>query len=260
MVAMNKMNISNLSIHRFDSRGEMGRGSALQLVGTVEQLLNTKEFVNIVFASAPSQNEFIRALRTIESVEWKRIRCFHLDEYVGLSPEAPQSFSHYLQEELFRFKVPHAFFAINGLNSPDEEFKRYSDLLQKYPLDIACIGIGENGHIAFNDPHVADFHDSHLIKQVGLDEASRQQQVNDECFSSLEDVPHEALTLTIPAILSASRIICTVPGERKREAVRKTLYGPVDVSCPASALRNAKECHLFLDRESASLIDEWRTE
>jgi glucosamine-6-phosphate deaminase len=256
---MNNMKIDNLTINRFDSRKEMGRSAALQFVAAVEQLLNAKEFVNVVFASAPSQNEFLRELRKIETVEWERIRCFHLDEYVGLPPEAKQSFSSYLRDELFRYKSPHAFFAINGLNSPDEECKRYSELLKQYPLDIACIGIGENGHIAFNDPHVADFHDQQLIKKVMLDEESRQQQVHDECFSSIDEVPREALTLTIPVILSASSIICTVPGERKNAAVQKMLYGPVDVSCPASALRNAKVCHMYLDRESASLIDELRT-
>lgn len=140
------------------------------------------------------------------------------------------------------------------MNDPDEECVRYNGLLERYPLDIACIGIGENGHIAFNDPHVADFRDPHPVKKVALDEASRHQQVHDGCFPSLDEVPRDALTMTIPAILSAKRIVCTVPGIRKSEAVKNTVRGPVDVSCPASALRTSQRCDLFLDRDSASLL------
>lgn len=252
---MNTKKIGNVSVNRFDSREEMGKAAAHELVKAAKQLLRSKEFVHIVFASAPSQNEFLRELRTIDSMEWGRIRCFHLDEYVGLPQEAPQSFSRFLQDELFRFRTPLAFFPIDGMNDPGHECKRYTELLKQYPLDIACIGIGDNGHIAFNDPHVADFQDDKLIKTVELDEVSRKQQVLDGCFASLEDVPKEALTLTIPAILSASRIICTVPGIRKSQAVKDTLYGPMDVACPASILRTAAECHIFLDSESAVLLN-----
>jgi glucosamine-6-phosphate deaminase len=232
----------------------MGKAAAWELANCIEAVLLEKETASVVFASAPSQNEFLHALRAIDTVEWDRLRCFHLDEYVGLSPEAPQSFSKFIKDELFQFRKPLEFYALDGLNSPEQECERYTELLLRYPLDIACIGIGENGHIAFNDPHVADFQDPVLIKKVQLDETSRNQQVNDGCFASLDQVPKEALTLTIPAIISASRIICTVPGQRKSEAVRNTIFGPIDVSCPASVLRTAKQCNLYLDRDSAALI------
>jgi glucosamine-6-phosphate deaminase len=251
---MNKMNIDNLSISSFASRKEMGRAAANDLAEIIKELHQSKETISIVFASALSQNEFLRELRMISVIEWNRIHCFHLDEYVGLSPDAPQRFSQYLREELFGFRQPLNFFAIDPSNTPEEECRRYTELLQRYPLDIACIGIGENGHIAFNDPHVADFHDAQMIKKVELDEASRQQQVHDECFSHIDQVPREALTLTIPTILSANHIICTVPGRRKRDAVQKTIFGPIDVSCPASVLRTARSCHLFLDHESEPII------
>jgi glucosamine-6-phosphate deaminase len=208
--------------------------------------------LSIAFASAPSQNEFLEALRKDTSIPWERIVCFHLDEYRGLSEKSLQSFSYFLRDKLFNLRKPKQFFVINGLKDSTDECLRYSLLLKAYPLDIACIGIGENGHIAFNDPHTAEFKDTLAAKVVRLDEMSRKQQVHDGCFESFELVPTEAITLTISTILSAASIFCTVPGIRKREAVRKTLYGPIDVQCPASFLRLAKSFRIYLDNESYS--------
>ena len=137
---------------------------------------------------------------------------------------------------------------------PEQECQRYSELLKKYPLDIACTGIGENGHLAFNDPHVADFHDKKLVKIIALDERSRRQQVNDGCFSHINLVPKNALTLTIPAIVAANYIVCMVPGPTKAEAVRNMLYGEISERCPASVLRLHKAANLYIDQDSAKLL------
>lgn len=251
---METTTINQLTVLRQMTREAMGKAVALDTAAKMKELLGQKEVISMVFASAPSQNEFLDALRNQEGIPWERVICFHLDEYVGLSADAPQSFSLYLREKLFNYRHPKQFHAINGLNDPSEECKRYSELLASHSVDIACIGIGENGHIAFNDPHVANFQDPMKVKAVKLDESSRQQQVNDGCFGTFEEVPVQAITLTIPTILSASAIFCTVPGDRKSRAVHETLYGPVDVQCPASVLRRAESCRIYLDEESASLL------
>lgn len=251
---MESTTINQLTVLRHTTRETMGKAVALDVAAKMKELLGHKEVITMVFASAPSQNEFLDALRNEEGISWDRVICFHLDEYVGLSADAPQSFSLYLREKLFNYRRPKQFHAIDGLNDPNEECKRYSELLVSQSVDIACIGIGENGHIAFNDPHVADFQDPLKVKVVKLDESSRQQQVNDGCFNAFEDVPAQAITLTIPTILSASAIFCTVPGDRKSMAVQETLYGPIDVQCPASVLRRAESCRIYLDEDSASLL------
>jgi glucosamine-6-phosphate deaminase len=246
--------VNQMEVKRFPSRVELGKAVAADVAACMKTLLSQKETISVVFASAPSQNEFLEALSADVNIEWDRIICFHLDEYVGLPEKASQSFSFFLQDKLFNQRKPKQFHAINGMNRSADECERYSQLLKRYPLDIACIGIGENGHIAFNDPHIADFKDPLAVKSVTLDEMSRKQQVHDGCFETLADVPSEAITLTIPAILSASSIFCTVPGIRKREAVRQTLYGPIDIQCPASVLRLAEYFKIYLDHESYSSV------
>jgi glucosamine-6-phosphate deaminase len=251
---MEATTMNQLTVLHYTSRLEMGKAVAADVAAKIKELLEQKSSIAVVFASAPSQNEFLDALQEDESIPWERIVCFHLDEYVGLPADAPQSFSLFLKEKLFNSRKPKQFNVINGLNDPKDECTRYSELLASYSIDIACIGIGENGHIAFNDPHVADFNDPLRVKSVMLDETSRVQQVNDGCFDVLDNVPVEAITLTIPTILSASSIFCTVPGERKSKAVQETLYGPVDIRYPATALRKAASCRIYLDEESASLL------
>jgi len=217
--------------------------------------LRMKETLSMVFASAPSQNEFLEGLSQSPGIHWSRVTAFHLDEYVGLSSEAPESFGHFLRMKLFEKVRPGNIYYLNGMAEDlGVECKRYTDLLKDHPLDIACIGIGENGHLAFNDPPFADFQDPRLIKVVDLDLASRQQQVHDGCFQNLDSVPKQAITLTIPTILSATFIYCMVPASSKAEAVRRTLEGPVSTSFPASILRTHKDSILFLDIDSAQLI------
>ena len=202
-----------------------------------------------------SKNEFLASLVKENRIDWSRINAFHMDEYIGLEEDAPQRFGHFLKESIFG-KVP--FKQVNYINGkalPSEECARYEALLKQYPADIVCLGIGENGHIAFNDPHVADFKDPQAVKVVDLDQACRQQLVNDGCFQSINEVPTHAYTLTIPALLSADYMYCIVPGESKANAVYHTLYGEISITCPASVLRTKDNVTLYLDANSASLIE-----
>lgn len=209
-----------------------------------------------MFAAAPSQNEFLEELLKHE-IEWSRITAFHMDEYIGLCKDSPQLFSFYLKTHLFEKVNLKNVFYLNSINEDNkEECRRYSKLLNEKPIDIVFMGIGENGHIAFNDPPVADFNDKETVKIVELDLPCRQQQVNDGCFSSIDDVPKYALTLTIPALLSADYLSVAVPGKRKAEAVYKTLFDEISTDCPATILRNHKNAVLYIDCESFSLTEE----
>lgn len=251
-----ELRVNNLTVEVHESREELGKAAAAFTASLIRKLLAENQEISMVFAAAPSQNEFLTALAEMPNVEWNRIRAFHLDEYLGLPSEAPQRFSRYLQKHIFG-RVP--FMEVHYIDPGREEAPegicaRYRRLLDRYPLDIACIGIGENGHIAFNDPPVADFQDPCKVKVVRLDEACRKQQVNDGCFSTLGQVPTHAITLTIPAVMAAQAVVCVVPGERKRKAVYQALRGEISTTCPASILRTHPQARMFLDRESASLL------
>ena len=233
----------------FTTRQEMGVAAAKAAIDFLRQTLSKQEFVRVVFAAAPSQNEMLAALVEAEGIEWSRVDAFHMDEYIGLNADAPQRFARFLKERLFD-RLP--FRAVHLIEpETDEPVKRYEKLLRSAPIDLVCLGIGENGHLAFNDPPVANFDDPVWVKIVALDETCRQQQVNDGCFATMNDVPRQAITLTIPALLSGKRLICTVPGQTKRQAVYQTLNAPISPACPATILRNHAACTLFLDVQSA---------
>lgn len=244
-----------LTVARFDDRPSMGRAAADAVTVRIRELLEQRETIHMIFAAAPSQNEFLEALVAHDEIEWGRINAFHMDEYIGLPADAPQRFGRFLSERLFE-KVP--FRSVNYLNGnaadAQEECRRYTDLLTRYPTDIVCMGIGENCHIAFNDPHVANFEDDVWVKIVDLDLACRQQQVNDGCFAELDLVPTHALTLTIPALMAAPSVFCVVPGPNKAMAVKHTLMDEVSPVYPSTILRKHSGAVLFLDRESASLL------
>jgi glucosamine-6-phosphate deaminase len=247
--------VDQLKVKIFRNRKEMGEAAGWAVAREMREILKTKRLLSMVFASAPSQNEFLEALSQSPGIDWSEVSALHLDEYTGLSSEAPESFGHFLRVKLFEKVHPGRVFYLNGVAEELEaECRRYAALLKKHPLDIACIGIGENGHLAFNDPPFADFHDPLLAKIVELDATSRKQQVHDGCFQTLEDVPEKAITLTIPVILSAAFIYCIVPGPTKAEAVRRAIQGPISTSCPASILRTHSDAILFLDEDSARLL------
>jgi glucosamine-6-phosphate deaminase len=244
----------NLEVIRFESRQLMGEAAAKAVSEKINELLNLKPVVNMIFAAAPSQNEFLEALVT-KKVDWSRINAFHMDEYLQLDAEAPQGFGNFLRDRLFN-KV--AFKSVNYLNgnaeNAEEECKRYSDLLELNPTDIVCMGIGENTHLAFNDPHVADFSDTKLVKVVDLDEECRVQQVNDGCFETVTDVPTHALTLTIPTLFKSTYAYCMVPGPKKADAVYHTLNEHISEKFPSTILRKHPNAILFIDDKSSALI------
>ncbi len=246
-----------MEVKIFDTRDNMGIAAANDIRDAIKELLSQKEEINIIFAAAPSQNDMLLHLCEKDDIEWGRINAFHMDEYIGLNPDAPQCFSNFLKEKIFNLKPFKSVNLINpGANSPEEECARYSKLLKENPVDIVCMGIGENGHIAFNDPHVADFNDPEVVKPVGLDEVCRMQQVNDGCFNSIDDVPKFALTLTIPTLMSAKYNFCVVPASTKANAVKNTVEGEIGAWCPATALRQKDNSILYCDADSSTLLKE----
>ena len=184
--------VDTLHVHQYPSRERMGAAAAAVVAEAVDRLLSSKEHISIIFGSAPSQNEFLDAL-VRKPIAWDRVTAFHMDEYIGLPRTAPESFSYYLKSRLFDVVGFRAVHTIDGAAAdPDAECARYAQLLSTHGLDITCMGIGENGHIAFNDPHVALFDDPDRVKVVELDQACRQQQVNDGCFADISLVPRRA--------------------------------------------------------------------
>ncbi len=244
-----------LEVRIYDSRSEMGEAAASDIAAAIREVLGRKEECSMIFAAAPSQNEVLEALGRDGSIDWGRIRAFHMDEYCGLSPDAAQAFGNFLEEALFkRVPLKAVHYLRDAGDGPEEICANYGALLERYPADIVCLGIGENGHIAFNDPPVADFRDPEPVKVVELDPLCRRQQVNDGCFSSLDEVPAYAVTLTVPALCRAQRMFCVVPGSRKAAAVRDTCRGEVGEKCPATALRRHGGAVLYLDRDSGAAL------
>jgi len=242
--------IDQLKVEVYRNRGELGEAAAVAAAEAIRARLRSQPSVRIVFAAAPSQNEFLDRLSKEPEIDWSRVTAFHMDEYIGLPSGAPERFSHYLKQRFFSKVALGQVHYIDGSKGAEEECARYSALLKEAPIDLVCLGIGENGHIAFNDPPVADFEDPLTVKCVELDEACRQQQVHDGCFPDLASVPTHALTMTIPALLAGAQLFCMVPGPAKRAAVRAALTGPISTACPASILRKHPSCVLYVDSDS----------
>jgi len=246
-----------LKVNIYETRLEMGEAAARDIKECILSLLEAKETVNMIFAAAPSQNEVLQALATDKEIPWNRVNAFHMDEYIGLPVDAPQGFGNFLREHIFGLTD---FKSVNYMDvaasDVDKECERYASLLAEYPTDIVVMGIGENGHIAFNDPPVADFNDKKAVKPVELDEICRNQQVNDGCFARIEDVPRTAITLTVPTLFAGDRLFCIVPAKTKAGAVRATLCDDINEKCPATILRRHKSATLYLDGDSSSLLKE----
>ncbi len=247
-----------MRVEVFLTRVEAGLAAAIDVAEAIAVRQGLVDTVRVIFAAAPSQNEFLASLIERPSIAWDRLSAFHMDEYLGLDARHPASFRRYLREHLFD---PAGLSASQLHLIPGEQTDRplrtcldYEETLRAFPPDIVCGGIGENGHLAFNDPPVADFLDPVWVKVVRLDDACRTQQVHDGCFAGIADVPTHAYTLTIPALLSGPLISVVVLGPRKAAAVLATLRGPISESCPASALRNHAGARLYLDRDAASLL------
>jgi glucosamine-6-phosphate deaminase len=244
----------SLEIKVFETRQDLGIAAACDLAGIIMPLFKKQEYINIVFASAPSQQEFLEELCKYNPIEWHRINAFHMDEYLDLPVDAPQRFGNFLKTRLFDKRPFHSVNYLNGDSGIQEECKRYTELLRTYPIDLVCLGIGENGHIAFNDPHVADFNDPQWVKTVNLDDICRQQQVNDGCFDRLNDVPTHALTLTVSALRQARYFLCMVPGRTKANALFHTFTDKISETVPSTCLRLLNYSTIYADTDSASVL------
>lgn len=240
-----------LIIKKYATRQEMGAAAAADAEKVIAQIIREKGCVNMIFAAAPSQNEMLQNLLNSNCIDWSKVNAMHMDEYVGLPEGSAQSFGAYLNDHIFSNKNFKSVHYIRGAaEDPQAECARYTEILRQHPVDVVCLGIGENGHIAFNDPWVAEFQDEKAVKVVQLDEMCRNQQVNDGCFPAIDDVPTHAITLTIPSLLAAKHLFCVVPAATKAEAVKNTVYGPITEACPASIMRTHGAACLYCDADS----------
>ena len=242
-----------MHVHR--DAAAMARAAADEAAAVLRAAVAERGVAHAMFATGNSQLAFVHALvHETAAVPWSDTVVFHMDEYVGVGPDHPAGFQHWIRTRITDPARPKAAFYVEGLEDAAAECERYAALLREHPLDLCCLGIGENGHLAFNDPPVADFADPLDVKVVQLDPACRAQQVNEGHFPSLGAVPAEAITVTIPALLRAGRVLAVVPEHRKAKPVRDALTGPVSTSCPASALQTAPHATVHLEPDSAGLL------
>ncbi len=243
-----------LNVQLFRTSKEMGQAAAGFVKDQLNEAIRKKGEANLILATGASQFTFLEALKK-EAIDWSKVTVFHLDEYLGISDQHSASFRKYLRDRILNIVKPGKVYLING-DAKDLEgmLAEYSGLLESHPVDVACIGIGENGHIAFNDPAVADFNDPKLIKVVDLDETCRKQQLGEGWFPTLDDVPKQAVSLTITAIMKCKTICCAVPDERKAVAIEKTLNAEISTACPATILRRHPHTVLFMDLPAALKI------
>lgn len=249
---MKEMQFENLKVKVYKNAEELGRAAAVEASEYMKRL--DKAIINLLFSTGASQFTFMDGLKE-QNIPWDRIHAYHLDEYKNISADHPASFRLWIKQRIEEVFHPQKVEYIHGdVADVQAECDRYAKLIEQNPIDLGFIGIGENGHVAFNDPPVADFKDPYLVKIVELDEACRRQQLGEGWFPTLEDVPKEALTLTVPAILKCKKIISVVPDKRKATAVKNALKGPITTECPASILRTHPDVTLYLDQDSAALI------
>ena len=252
----NKFKIDNLSIDIYEDKYQLGQAAANMAEEYISEAINTRGQAVIILATGASQFEFLASL-IAKQIEWNKIISFHLDEYIGLSSNHPASFRRYLRERIIDKVGIGTFYPINGdVKHIEEQCERLNKLLGQYTIDVAFVGIGENGHLAFNDPPTC-FEDEVKFKIVELDEVCRMQQMGEGWFNTVDEVPKQAITMTIPAIVEAKAIICTVPDARKAEAVKKTLAFNISPDYPASIIRRHPKATLFLENDSASLLNEF---
>ncbi|MEJ2559676.1 MAG: glucosamine-6-phosphate deaminase [Anaerolineae bacterium] len=244
-----------LPVAIYKSNEEMGQAAALDARAIINKATTDKGRANIILATGNSQLTFLHALRDLEGIDWSRVNVFHMDEYLGIDPNHGASFPRFLRQHFIRVVDPGSFHPIPSQPEDVERACReYEALLREYPADLVALGWGENGHLAFNDPPYAQFDDPAWVKVVNLAEASRRQQVGEGHFASLEEVPTQAITLTIPALLAARAVLCIVPEARKAEAVQACLKDPISEDRPGSILRRVDHARLYLDPDSAAKL------
>lgn len=239
-----------------DTRTEMGIAGAGKIAELMSRVLERKDEINMIFASAPSQMDVLNEMLKRDEIPWKSVNAFHMDEYIGLPGDAPQSFGNYLRTRLFQkapFKSVH--YLDGNAADVEEECRRYAALLRRHPVDICVMGIGANGHLAFNDPGIADFCDPLDVKvNECLDETCTWQQVHDGWFASYGDVPKRALTVTIPALVRAPYVVAIVPDSSKSEIMGRFFSEPISTELPSSIIRQHRGAWLYLDADSASKV------
>ncbi len=250
-----KFQKDKLKIEVYENVEELGEAAAISVAKKLNEAITKDGSTNLILATGASQFQFLEHLQK-QNIDWKKITVFHLDEYLGMPVTHPASFRKYLKERILDKVQPKKVYYLEGDASDIEAtVAQYEELLRNHPIEVACIGIGENGHIAFNDPPVADFNDPKLVKVVELDDACRKQQLGEGWFPTFEDVPTHALSLTISAIMSCKHISCVVPDERKAEAVLNTLNAEISTACPATILRTHPDTILYLEKQSASKLN-----
>lgn len=241
----------------YATKQEMGIAAATSAAEAIKEAIENKGRANIILATGMSQIEMLKNLVTADGIDWPKVTMFHLDEYIALGPDHPASFRKFLKER-FVDKVPglKAVHFVNGdADDPQAECQRVGEIIAANPIDAALVGIGENGHLAFNDPP-ADFETEEPYIIVELDEKCRKQQLGEGWFDTLKQVPKQAISMSIRQIMKSKCLIVTVPDERKAEAVRNALEGQVTPMCPSSILQEHENCKIFLDAEAASLLSE----
>jgi glucosamine-6-phosphate deaminase len=244
-----------LNVEVFATYADLSTAVAHRVRDILATAIRTQGSAAAILATGNSQIRFLKELVAGGGVDWSRVTLFHMDEYLGVPADHPACFRRYMKERVESLVHPKAFHYLGGdADLPLDECARYTALLKAQPIDLCCLGIGENGHLAFNDPPVARFDDPYWVKLVKLDDACKNQQVKEGHFPSLAAVPPYALTLTIPALCSAKKMLCLAPETRKAVQVKNALQGPISTDCPASILRRQAQCDLLLDTDSAALL------
>jgi glucosamine-6-phosphate deaminase len=255
LAAAKTFHIDALPVRVYASREDLSAAAAHEVNGYLQAVLAKKASAAAILATGNSQIEFLKRLVALGGIDWSRVTLFHMDEYLGISRDHPASFRRYMRERVQALVSPNAFHYLEGdAPEPISECDRYTELLRAQPVDLCCLGIGENGHLAFNDPPVANFEDERAVKIVQLDLACKQQQVREGHFPDIDAVPPYALTLTIPTLCAARKMVCLCPEARKAKAVKNALRGPITTACPASILRRQPHAELLLDLDSAGLL------
>lgn len=250
MKPLESFTVDRLKVRVYADRPSVGAAAGQDVAARVKELLGRQDRVRMIFAASASQNEMLEALVAAPGIDWSRVTGFHMDEYVGVPADSPRLLRTYLVKRLLGRVQVGEFHFMGGAHSVAADIKRYEGLLQAAPIDLVCLGIGENGHLAFNEPGATDLSDPEPVRLIEVDKRSRQQQVNEGNFPNVDAVPTHALTLTVPALLSGKHLFSVVPGKAKREAVARTLKGPISADCPGTALRTHPDCVLYLDRDS----------
>jgi len=248
--------VDHLNVSVYENREALGMAAALSAQACLQAAIRDRGVAHIILATGNSQLDFLHALCKLPDINWRKVTVYHMDEYLGIDASHPASFPLFLQQHFLQYVDVGTFHPVPNKPADIEQACRdYEALLRKQPIDMVAMGFGENGHLAFNDPPFADFDDPHWVKVVELDDVSRNQQVGEGHFATLDDVPKQAITLTIPALLAPDNILCIVPESRKAKAVSACLKQPVSDQRPGSVLRTVNHARLYLEPASAALLD-----